>query len=69
MAVNSTKHQFNFNNQYDKVHFDHVDTTDYYRKGNPYKIFRIPGRSNVVIDFKLLKREAEALEKMRVMML
>ena len=48
-----TIHTFDFNNDYDNVEFTHVMTTDYYRRGRPYKLFNLCGASQVRITFDL----------------
>jgi hypothetical protein len=52
-AAKRLKHEFEFKNTYDCVRYNNVDETDYYRKGNPYKIFIWPDTSSVKIDFVL----------------
>ena len=46
-------HSFDFNNDYENVEFTHVMTTDHYRRGRPYKLFRFRGTSQVRITFDL----------------
>ena len=46
-------HSFDFNNDYENVEFTHVMTTDCYRRGRPYKLFRFRGTSQVRITFDL----------------
>ncbi|XP_020607264.1 uncharacterized protein LOC110045946 [Orbicella faveolata] len=46
-------HTFDFNNDYQNVEFTHVMTTDCYRRGRPYKLFRFNGGSQVQITFDL----------------
>ena len=46
-------HTFDFNKDYDNVKFTHAITTDYYRRGRPYKLFNSNGRSQVRITFDL----------------
>ena len=46
-------HSFDFNNDYENVEFTNVITTDHYRRGRPYKLFRFPGTSQVRITFDL----------------
>ena len=46
-------HSFDFNNDYENVEFTNVMTTDHYRRGRPYKLFRFRGRSQVRITFDL----------------
>lgn len=44
---------FDFNKGYDNVEFISVMTTDYYRSGRPYKLFKFRGQSKVQITFDL----------------
>ena len=44
---------FDFNQHYENVQFVHVLTTDYYRRGNPYKLFPKRGLSQVKMTFSL----------------
>ena len=46
-------HSFDFNNDYENVEFTNVMTTDHYRRGRPYKLFRFRGTSQVRITFDL----------------
>ena len=46
-------HSFDFNNDYENVEFTNVMTTDPYRRGRPYKLFRFRGTSQVRITFDL----------------
>lgn len=46
-------HTFDFNNDYKNVEFSDVITTDHYRRGRPYKLFRYRGNSQVRITFDL----------------
>ena len=39
------------------VDFHQVRTTDYYRKGNPYKILRVPGESAIILRFQLVLKK------------
>jgi hypothetical protein len=45
--------EFDFNQDYENVQFVHVLTTDYYRPGNPYKLFPKRGLSEIRMTFSL----------------
>ena len=61
MAGREILHSFDFNTEYPNVVFsDDVETTDYYRSGNPYKLFYIPGESKVDITFELIPEKVGA---------
>ena len=49
-------HRFDFNENYDNVKFFSVLTTDYYRRGRSYKLFKYCGVSEVKMTFDLPKK-------------
>ena len=63
MAITIQKYEFDFNLDYHNVHFQDAWTTDYYRKGTPYKLLGSPGESNVAIDFDLDQSEVVEMKK------
>lgn len=48
---------FDFNKSFANVKFQATGTTDYYRKGNPYKIMSNPGTSAVNITFDIKRKD------------
>ncbi len=61
--------QFDCNISNTNVGYWNCSTTDFYRKGNPYKQLRSPGRSHIIFDFyypPLEKGDILASSKFRI---